>query len=244
MKTILRSLVAAAALLNIPLAAHGADLPAAPSYQPAAAPAVVQQVYNWTGIYFGLNGGYTFGQSTPMSLFSSDYTAFNFNANGGFVGLTAGAQIQSGHTVIGIESTIDWADLTGSSRGPIFLNGNNIGTATLSANVNSISTIQMRIGYAADNWLIYGTGGLAVTNEKSTLTGATFICGAPNAFGSNPPCTSISSFHIGLAAGGGVEYGVTENLSVKAEYTWVGAGAINTLKENMVRVGANWRFGM
>jgi len=179
-----------------------------------------------------------------MSLFSSDYTAFNFNANGGFVGLTAGAQIQSGHTVIGIESTIDWADLTGSSRGPIFLNGNNIGTATLSANVNSISTLQTRIGYAADNWLIYGTGGLAITNEKSTLTGATFVCGAPNAFGSNPPCTSISNFHIGLAAGGGVEYGVTDNLSVKAEYTWVGAGAINTLKENMVRVGANWRFGM
>ena len=64
----------------------------APVYQPAAAP-VVRQVYNWTGIYFGFNGGYTFGQSTPMSLYSDSYTAFNYDANGGLGGLTAGAQI-------------------------------------------------------------------------------------------------------------------------------------------------------
>ena len=92
--------------------------------------------------------------------------------------------------------------------------------------------------------MLYGTGGIAVTNEKSTLAGATFVCGGINAFGSNPPCTSLSSLHLGLAAGAGVEYGVTENLSIKGEYIWVGAGAVNTLKENMLRVGANWRFGM
>jgi outer membrane immunogenic protein len=243
MKRIAQAAVVAAAVMTTALAAHAADLPMAPSYQPAAAP-VAQRIYSWTGIYLGLNGGYTFGQSTPMSLFSNDYTAFNYNANGWLGGLTAGAQIQSGQTVIGVEGDIDWANISGSSRGPIFLNGNNIGTATLSSTVNSISTLRTRIGYAISNWLIYGTGGIAVTNEQSTLTGATFICGAPNAFGSNPPCTSLSNLHLGLAAGAGVEYGVTENLSVKAEYIWVGAGAVNTLKENMLRVGANWRFGM
>lgn len=244
MKKIAQAALTAAAIMAISLPAHAADLPIAPSYPPVAAPVVVQRVYNWTGIYFGLNGGYTFGQSTPMSLFSDSYTAFNYDANGWLGGLTAGAQMQSGHTVIGVEGDIDWANITGSSRGPIFLNGNNLGTATLSSTVNSISTLRTRVGYAFDNWLIYGTGGIAVTNEKSTLTGATFICGGVNPFGSNPPCTSLSSFHLGLAAGAGVEYGVTENLSVKAEYLWVGAGAVNTLKENLLRVGANWRFGM
>ena len=34
----------------------------------------------------------------PKRRSSSDYMAFNFNAYGGFVDLTAGAQIQSGHT--------------------------------------------------------------------------------------------------------------------------------------------------
>ena len=75
---------------------------------------------------------------------------------------------------------MDSAKLTGSSRGTVFFNGGAIfGTAGLSSTVNSISTIGHAVGYAADNWLIYGTGGLAVTNEQSTLTGATFVCGGP-----------------------------------------------------------------
>ena len=239
----LKLAAAVAATMAGALLAHAADLPLAPAYN-APARVAAPPAYNWTGIYFGLNGGYTFGQSTPMSLFSDNYTAFNYDASGWLGGLTAGAQVQSGHTVIGVEGDIDWANITGSSRGPIFLNGNNIGTATLSSTVNSISTLRTRIGYANNNWLLYGTGGIALTNEKSTLTGATFVCGAPNAFGSNPPCTSPTDLHLGVAAGAGVEYGITENLSAKAEYMWVGAGAGNTLRENMLRVGANWRFGM
>jgi hypothetical protein len=36
---------------------------------------------------------------------------------------------------------------------------------------------------------------------------------------------------------------LTPNLSTKLEYLWVGAGAANTLYENIVRVGVNYRFG-
>jgi opacity protein-like surface antigen len=53
-----------------------------------------------------------------------------------------------------------------------------------------------------------------------------------------------SNLHLGLAAGAGLEYGITQNLSAKGEWIWIGAGAGNTLKENMVRLGLNWRFGM
>jgi outer membrane immunogenic protein len=241
MKVILHSTVVAFALLTISLAAHAADLPMAPVYQPAAAPAVVQQVYNWTGIYLGLNGGYTIGQATPMSLYSDNFSAFDYDASGFLGGLTAGAQIQSGRTVIGIEGDIDWSNITGSGRGTIFNDSILVGTATLSSTVNSISTLRTRIGYANDNWLYYLTGGIAVTNEKSTLTGATFVCGSG---GMTPPCTSPTDLHLGLAAGAGIEYGITQNLSAKAEYIWVGAGAGNTLRENMLRAGLNWRFGM
>jgi outer membrane immunogenic protein len=216
-----------------------ADLPTAPPYQAPAMVPAAPPVYNWSGIYFGLNGGYTVGQATPMSLYSTNFTAFNYPANGWIGGLTAGAQIQSGHTVIGIEGDIDWANITGSSQGTIFNNSILVGNATLSSTVNSIGTLRTRIGYAADNWLIYGTGGLAITNEESTLSGATFVCG-----GANPPCSSITQLHLGLSAGAGVEYGITPNVSAKTEYIWVGAGALNTLKENMFRIGANWRFGM
>ena len=221
--------------------ADAADLPPAPSYQ--APVTVQQQAYNWTGLYVGMNGGYTFGQSTPMSLYSDSFSAFNYSANGWLGGITAGAQIQSGHTVIGVEGDIDWANITGSSRGTINFNGFPIGTATLSSTVNSVSTLRTRVGYAANNWLFYVTGGLAITNEKSSLTGPIgFTCGT--GAGSSPPCTSLSNLHLGLAAGAGLEYGITPNLSAKGEWIWVGAGAVNTLKENMLRVGLNWRFGM
>ena len=234
--------------LVVSSAALAADLPPAPPPPPRAPAAYVPvivpvPVYNWTGIYLGINGGYGFGQQTPGSLFGDSFSAFNYNGNGWLGGLTAGAQIQSGHTVMGLEADIDWANITGSGTGPVAFNGAPIGTATLSSSLSSISTARARVGYALDNWLFYATGGLAVTNEKSNLTGPVgFICGT-GAFNS-PPCGSLADLHLGLAAGAGVEYGITQNLSAKAEWLWVGAGAGNTLKENMLRAGVNWRFGM
>ncbi|MDE2373939.1 MAG: outer membrane beta-barrel protein, partial [Hyphomicrobiales bacterium] len=214
----------------------------APAPMPAPAPAPAP-AYNWTGIYLGLNGGYGIGTHTPMSLYGSDFSAFNYAANGYLLGMTAGAQIQSGRTVMGIDADIDWANLNGTGRGTIDFNGAPIGTATLSSSLSSISTLRSRIGYAPDNWLFYLTGGVAMTNEASTLTGAVgFVCGTGAA--NSPPCSSPTNFHVGLAAGAGLEYGITSNLSVKGEYIWIGAGALNTLKENMLRAGVNWRFGM
>lgn len=220
--------------------AQAADLPYRAPPAPVVAPA---PVYNWTGIYFGVNGGYGFGKSTPMSLYNDNFTAFDYDASGWLGGITLGAQIQSGRTVIGVEADIDWTNISGSSTGPIYFNGSQIGTATLSSSVTSISTVRTRVGYAADNWLFYGTGGLAVTRETSNLTGSIgFVCGTGAV--NSPPCNSPSGLHVGLAAGAGVEVGITPNLSAKAEWIWVGAGAIDTLKENMLKAGLNWRFGM
>jgi outer membrane immunogenic protein len=243
MSGISRALIGTAFVFGLSGPVLAADLPSAPSYQAPAMVPAVPPAYNWTGIYIGLNGGYGFGQVTPMSLYSNGFTAFNFNANGLLGGATVGAQIQSGHTVLGLEGDIDWTNANGSGNGNIFFNGANRGTAKLSSDISAISTLRARVGYAADNWLFYGTGGVAVTNESSTLTGAVgFVCG-DGAF-NDPPCSSLSNLHLGLSAGAGVEYGVTPNLSTKLEYMWVGAGALNTLKENMIRVGVNWRFGM
>jgi len=52
-----------------------------------------------------------------------------------------------------------------------------------------------------------------------------------------------SGLYAGLAAGAGVEYGFTPNVSGKLEWVWLGAGAGNTLYENMLRAGVNVRFG-
>jgi outer membrane immunogenic protein len=217
---------------------YAADLEPAPMYKAPVVP-----VYTWTGIYFGANGGYAFGLSTPMALYTDSFSAFNFTTNGWLGGLTAGAQLQVGHTVMGFEGDIDWANLTGKSTGTINFNGAPIGTATLSSSVSGLGTLRSRVGYAFDNWLVFGTAGLAITDERSNLTGPIgFVCGTGTP--SSPPCSSLTNLHPGVALGGGVEYGFTQNLSAKVEYLWIGAGALNTLQENVVRAGLNFRFGM
>ena len=201
MRKIVVSVTVAAAAVLATSYARAADLPMAPAY---AAPAPPIPVYTWTGIYFGANAGYAFGQSTPMSLYSSDFSAFNFSTNGWLGGLTAGAQIQNGHTVIGVEADIDWTNINGSSTGAVKFNGAPIGNATLSSSLSSISTLVTRIGYAYENWLFYGAGGIALTNETSTLSGPIgFACGT-GAFNS-PPCSSPTTLHFGLAARAGFD---------------------------------------
>jgi outer membrane immunogenic protein len=231
-----KSLIVAACLAITSVGAVAADLPMQTPY--AAAP--VMAVYNWTGLYVGANGGYATGQQNPLGLFSNDFAPFNYNMSGGMIGGTFGAQIQSGHVVMGLEGDIDWTNMSGSGTGPVTKLGVFDGTATISSKVSVIDTLRTRIGYAQDNFLFYGTFGLALTNDVSTF-GQTvgFTCNN----GTVVACSSLTSWHAGLAAGAGMEYGITPNLSTKLEYIWVGAGALNTLKENMFRVGLNWRFG-
>ena len=136
-----RALIVAAAAI-IGGSAYAADLPARPAPQMPVAPPV--PYYNWTGIYLGINGGYAFGQQTPLSLFSDAFSGLNYTANGWLGGFTAGAQIQSGHTVLGLEADLDWTNISGSGSGNVLFNGSLLGPATLSSNVKSISTVRTR----------------------------------------------------------------------------------------------------
>jgi outer membrane immunogenic protein len=214
---------------------NAADLP----MQAYKSPPVVAPIYNWTGIYVGANAGYGSGKQDPLGLFSNDFTAFNYTLSGGMIGGTVGAQIQSGHVVMGLEGDIDWTSMSGSGSGSVVKLGILQGSATISSKVSVIDTLRTRIGYAQDNWLFYGTVGVALTNNTSSF-GQTigFTCNTGVV-----ACTSKADWHAGLAAGAGIEYGLTPNLSAKLEYLWVGAGAANTLYENMVRAGVNYRFG-
>ena len=121
MKRVLCLIAGAIAFVATCIAAQAADLPMPAPYQAPIVPPA--PVYTWTGLYIGVNGGYSFGQQTPGSLFGDSFSAFNYNANGWLGGLTAGAQIQNGHTLLGLEADIDWAHINGSSRGTISFNG-------------------------------------------------------------------------------------------------------------------------
>ncbi len=112
MKRVLRSIAVGSALVATCVAAQAADLPMPPAYQ---TPPVVVPVYNWTGFYVGVNGGYGWGNQDPFNLLTNRFDQFSVPFSGGMFGGTFGGQIQSGRVVMGIEADIDWANINGSA---------------------------------------------------------------------------------------------------------------------------------
>jgi hypothetical protein len=89
-------------------------------------------------------------------------------------------------------------------------------------------------------WPFSVTVGLAVTNETSALSGSGpvgFICGTGAV--NSPPCRRQQIFTSAWRRAAASNM-ASQNLSAKGEWIWVGAGALNTLKENMLRVELNY----
>ena len=222
------------------IAGHGlaADLPTRPQAAPLMSPT---PAYNWTGIYFGINGGGGWGSQEALNLITNRFENDSVSFSGGVFGGTAGAQIQSGHVVIGFEADIDWAGLKGSATFVPTIGGVPINPAAISAttNIDWEATARARVGYAQANWLFYATGGLAILGTKTSFTPPAGVgCGAyltVNCSGSNK--------QIGAALGAGVEYGFTENISAKLEYLYITAASLDVSHHSEIRAGLNYRFG-
>lgn len=90
MKKLLTAIATATALFATFISARAADLPMgpAPEYK-----APVPYVYNWTGFYIGVNGGWGGGQQEPFNIFTDRFDAFTAPLSGWMFGGTAGAQI-------------------------------------------------------------------------------------------------------------------------------------------------------
>jgi outer membrane immunogenic protein len=233
-------------------AAWAADLPSAPPPQaPARYVPAVAPVYNWSGIYIGINGGYAFG-STDWSPAAPLLGTGTFNTNGGLVGGTAGFNFQSGQIVYGIEGDWDWADISGSSSNTTSTidPAGICGTAGALAcryqtSSNWLSTIRGRVGYAFDRVMIYATGGGAAGDVKATFSN-------PNTGFTG----STNSTEWGWTAGGGIEAALTENITAKVEYLFVdlqngncspticggGTAVPVSFDASIVRAGLNFKF--
>ncbi len=237
MKRYLKCLAGAAWLLS-PLAAHSADLAVKAPPAPVAA-----TVYNWTGLYVGVNGGWGWGQQDPLNVISTRFDRDSFNINGGMVGGTVGAQIQQGIIVLGVEADMDWADISGSRLTSPSIAGIPIGGVfNFNTKWEALGTARLRAGVALNNWLIYTTAGAAFVEE--TASGTT-LSGVPcGTLGIIPSCAD-SHWRPGLAVGAGAEYAFASNWTAKAEYLYiatVGTG-VSTDHVNVVRAGINYKFG-
>jgi outer membrane immunogenic protein len=239
MKSVVSASIAAFALVSAG-AAQAADLPTAPAYKAPAAAAV----YNWTGMYVGVNGGYGWGDQDPLILFGNRFDRSSMSMTGGMIGGTIGAQIQQGYVVLGVEGDLDWANIKGNYVTTPTILGANIGpgiTLNVNSNISAYGTARLRAGAAINNLLLYVTGGVALA--KSTADGTSIAGVACGTLGVFPNC-SASEWRPGVVAGLGIEYGFTPNWSIKGEYLYtkmIGTG-VSTDQLNIMRAGVNYRF--
>jgi outer membrane immunogenic protein len=232
-----RLLLTAASLLAL---AAGAPLAQAADLAPKAPAPLPVPIYNWTGIYVGVNGGFAWGHQDPLNVITNRFDEFTIDYSGGLFGGTAGAQIQLARVVLGFESDIAWAGINGRATftptifgvpQPFLLNAK--------TSMEWFSTARARVGYAADNWLFYTTGGLAIIGAKTELTTAAgLLCNTVGVLA----CTG-SHKRVGAALGAGVEYGLTPNWSAKLEYLYVAAVELELSHVHIARAGINYRFG-
>ena len=148
--------------------AWGAHLPS----RPAPVTVLSAPTFNWTGIYFGINGGGGWGAQQPLNLITNAFDGKSVDLSGGVFGGTAGAQIQTGHVVIGFETDLDWTGLKGSSTFVPSVGGIPVNPAAISATtkIEWEATARARVGYAEQNWLFYATGGLAILGTNASFT--------------------------------------------------------------------------
>lgn len=232
-----RSLFLMIGLLALPagtMSAQAADVMPRSNISPVFQPQPAQ-TYDWSGFYLGLNGGYGLGRSSwsdPAAGGASD----TFNVRGGFLGGQIGYNWQFGKTVLGLESDIDWAKLSGSSTNGAVCAAN--GGGACRTEQDWFGTTRARLGYSFGNFMPYVTGGVAYGDVKALQ-----------------PTGTSSDTKLGWTAGAGVEYGITRNWSAKAEYlridlgtaTFMGAASgTNTLSvpitEDIVRAGLNYHW--
>jgi len=231
---------------------------------------------DWKGFYVGANLGGAFGGSNARTTTIFDPAGYfdptsvpAINAAGDqhvdLTGFTGGGQIgynaRFAKTLLfGVEADFGSLNLNNSKTttaeypccsGSFF-------TVNQSVNTGWMFTARPRVGVTFGKALIYGTGGLAVTNiHYNALFTDTF----DNAleFGGS------SENKTGWTAGGGVEFKLASHWSAKGEYLYAGFGDVSNastnlttttfgpspenvfthkadLHANVVRVGLNYRF--
>ena len=233
--------------------------PAMAADMPVKAPVLkappVVAAYSWAGCYVGGTVGADRGSSRfSWTGITESATAFAAgaatvlpaaaNARLGDTGITGGGEIgcnfQSGAFVYGVEG--DWeytglsANRTATSLG--LGNGGNPaivpGAITESWKSSWLATVRGRAGFAVDRVLFYGTGGVALANVKYFDQNC---FGAPAA----PSCNTgtISNTRAGWVAGGGVEWAVSGNWSIKGEFLHVDLGTTTNTSLFVANAGGN-----
>src|ERR1700749_5074703 len=181
--------------------ASAADLAARPVY--TKAPPMMQAVYDWSGFYIGINGGWANAhdrRSDPAGLLLGDY-----DTNGGTIGGQVGYRWQTGPWVFGLEAQGNWADLTGNTPNLVLGGG-----TTIRSKMDAFGLFTGQVGYAWNNVLLYAKGGAAGTDRN-------YFFATPGFFSASTGYDTRWSPTVGA----GLEYGFAPHWSIGGGYNHI-----------------------
>ena len=180
---------------------------------------VQAQDYNWSGVYAGAHVGYGWsdvaardvlppngGFFTPLGPAAGQ--GFTFDLDGVIGGAQVGIQHQWGNIVLGAEISTSSGKLSKTSASPYFTSDIETGK------INSLFLATARLGYAHNNWLIYVKGGYASADVEFQAYDRV----ANSGYGQ-------TKRQDGFAIGGGIEYGLTKNITLGLEYMKIDFGS-------------------
>jgi opacity protein-like surface antigen len=176
---------------------------------------------NWAGSYIGLEAGAGF--SYPGFSGDGRVSGSDFGDTGFVGGIFAGHDWQHERWVYGISGNFDLLDFENQIvdvPDPIF--GGK--TDTYGYDLNWVASLRGRIGYlATDNFLIYGTGGVAVTQVRASSTTPDIVFPIFVPGGSD----RVSATRVGGVIGAGMEYAFNSKWSFRTEYAHYFFGGVH-----------------
>jgi outer membrane immunogenic protein len=244
-----------------------------PVRMPTKAPPPIAAVpYAWTGCYVGGHVGAGWDRSSfsdpgnltpglppfvPASVTQTIAplgSSIGVNSPAGVLGgVQAGCDYQfANHWVVGIGGDFAWSDIHGAAIDPFFT-GKNGAPIPLSTRTDRIASVTGRLGYAWDNFLLYGKGGGAWAHDNYSIQNSNCLLLVT--------CSLAGSTdRTGWTAGVGLEWAFAKNWSAMVEYDHFGFGnkavaftgpnlgqnfIFNVRQDvDVVKVGVNYRFGL
>jgi outer membrane immunogenic protein len=184
----------------------------------------------WQGIYWGLSGGYGWGDSS----ISNATQDTDVGPEGWLASATVGYNYMVGQNfLIGIEGDLGFMNISNDDKS---VNGSIYRTSF----GPWWGTMRARAGLAFGRLMIYGTGGIAFAAVEEDVISASGT-------------VSNDDVRSGWVAGGGLEWAFSESVSAKVEYLHMDFGGHSALSSNLddydfnnridvVRAGINFKF--
>jgi outer membrane immunogenic protein len=198
---------------------------------PVKAPRVAAVPWNWTGFYLGGHAGYGWGRDPMSDAIFGDKIASplrtGVDSHGFVAGFQAGANLQIGAWVSGLEIDLSGTGIKGATTN---VSADGSETLTTTDKFDLLGSARARLGYLVrPNVLLYGTGGLGWTRLNQQTVSTDPI----GTFGSSTPI-----WEFGWVAGAGGEVRLWDsNWLLRVEYLHYDFGDSGSFTESVVAPG-------